>query len=214
MSDSEHLNPIRQFHVDDVMREAPNQQPADVVIRDTRRPRPKARIRGDQIQDRADRNEKLVAQPRPLLIVPTRGRLQLGVSLNADPERLTQRFVSPRLIRSRTSGQGLPGSSPDRARSARRSISRAQAASASSSTSASRLASSSAARSARSESSSLSASFKSFCAAVVTRPSLLRRGPSNNALELTGACERSRNRRTASGAPSWYSWRPQLNADR
>ena len=75
---------------------------------------------------------------------------------------------------SRTSGQGAPGSSPERARASRCSISAAQAASASSSGSPSRLARSSAASSARSEIPSLSASSSSLLPAFVMPQSVLR----------------------------------------
>jgi len=133
-----------------------------------------------------ERGQKFVAQSRSSCIVPARRLGRFDLSFFADPKGAFQRAPRPRLIRSRTSGHGSPGSSPERARAARRSISTAQAASASSSGAPSKLARSSAANSARWSSSSSRALFKIFSVAFVTPRKLLCGGPSNKRLERTG----------------------------
>jgi len=118
-------------------------------------------------------------------LIPAGGLYHLGVSLLADPNGKRQRLLNASLAASRASVQGLPASSPERARAARLSISAAHAASTSASGSPSRLASNSAASSARSESSSWSASSSTFWPILLISSKLPRNSPSNKALWLT-----------------------------
>ena len=91
-----------------------------------------------------------------------------GLGISADPQRTLQRLRRSRSMRSRTSDQGSPGSSPERAWAARFAISAAHAAATPSSAPASRLAVSSAASLARPAGSSFNARSRSLVAALVT----------------------------------------------
>src|SRR3989442_12880832 len=88
----------------------------------------------------SDRREKLQTEARTPLLVPASRLEQLLLCLRFSPDRLDHRPEISRLMRSRTSSQGLPGLSPESALVARRSISAAHAASTSASAGPSRLA--------------------------------------------------------------------------
>ncbi len=179
MRNREDLQPVRQFDVDDVVREPANENPTDILVRNSGRSRSDARVLFDPGYRCINSREKLSAEFEPMPLIPTRGFRRLGVCLLADPKRQLQRLPSPSLIRRRTSGHGFPGSSPERARAARRSISAAHAASASPSRAPSKLASNSAASSARSGRPSFRASSSSFSPTFLTETRLSRGAPSN-----------------------------------
>lgn len=132
--DCQDLNPIREPDVHD--REAPDEAAADIGGGDSRHATPRLGSSLDPRNDPCDRSEEVRAKAGALLVVESSGRRPLGLRLDADSDRPFQPFSRSRRRRARTSGQALPGSSPDRARTADSSI--AHAASASSSTSASR----------------------------------------------------------------------------
>ena len=177
--DRENLHPLQELDVDNVVGESANEDPTDVFVVNARRPRPDPRVLFDPGHRSINRCEKLPAESDPMLLVPAHGFRHFGVRLLADPKRQLQRLLSPFRIRSRTSGHGLPGSSPERARAARRSISAAHAASASSSGAPSKLASNSATSSARSGRPSFRASSSSLSPTLLTETRLPRGAPSN-----------------------------------
>jgi len=186
MRDCEDLSAIRQVDVDDMVGKAPHEDPPDISAGDARHRRSRARCSLDPVDDSPDRSEKVESKTGPFLVVPTRRRGHLGLRLGTDPDTALQLLLRLRFSRSRTSGQGLPGSSPDRARAARSSISVTHALSASGSASASRLAISSDASSARSAGPSFKASWRSLLVAFVTERSLARPSSPNKALQRTG----------------------------
>lgn len=187
MRNREDLYPVRQFCEDDMILEPADPDLTNAGVH--------ARCHGtglwtplDSRQRSLDCRQKIPAEPGATSIEPFARLGQFGLSFCPNNERLAQRFASPRSTRSRTSAQGVPGSSPDRARAARRWISSAHAASASSSVSGSRLSISSAASSARSWLPSFRASSRSRRASLVTNRIVTRGRPANKRLELPGAC--------------------------
>lgn len=200
MRDCEHLNPIWQIDVDDLIGEAPGEEAADIDVGDSSHGRPRLRSSLDPRNDSPDRSEEIRAKAWALLLVPTSGLCHLGLRFDADSNAF-QLFLRSRSTRSRTSGQGFPGSAPDRARAARSPISVAHAASTSSSASASRLAISSDASSARSAASSLRASWRSLPVAFVMNQSVARLSSPNKAMQPAGLNVAAvRERRCAGGS--------------
>jgi len=188
MRNREDLYPIRQFCEDYTILEATDPDLTNAGVAPAWCQRAGLWTPLDSRQRLLDRGQKIPAEPGAMRIEPLARLGQFGFSFSADNERLAQRFASLRSTRSRTSAQGVPGSSPDRARAARRVISSAHAASASSSVSGSRLSISSAARSARSWLPSLRASSRSCRAPLVTIEIVTRGWPANKRLKLPGAC--------------------------
>ncbi len=186
MGDCQDLSPIGQLDVYHVVREPADENASDIRVGNAGHGRTRARSGLNPRDHTSNRAQKVEAETGLLCVIPARRLGHVGLRPNANPDATLQRCLRSRSRRSRTSGHGLPRSSPDRARAARSSISAAQAASASSSDSASRLASSPAASSARSRTSSLSASSRSLLVAFVTGTSLARPPSPNKALERNG----------------------------
>lgn len=199
MGDRQHLNPVRQLNVDHGVREPANEQLSNVWIRDAWDRSAVLWRYLDTSESSVEKSEEVEPESWPLLIVPISGMGNLGPCLSTDTEGTVQRFLRPCSSRWRTSGQGSPTSSPDRARAARSLISVAHSASASSSTSPSRLAISSAAISARSADPSLSASSRNLLAALVTGTRLARPESPNKPLERTGAMSGPTRERCSAG---------------
>lgn len=116
MRNREDLYPVRQFRKDYMILEPTDPDPTNAGVTH-------AQCRGtglwtplDSRQGSLDRGQKVPAEPGAMCIEPFARPGRFGLSFCPDNERLAQRFASPRSTRSRTSGQGVPGSSPDRAR--------------------------------------------------------------------------------------------------
>ena len=187
MRDSQYLSPISQLDVHHVIRKPRNAYAPDREIRDARHRRTNVVRISDATHCRVDGTQEIGAKTGSAALIPARCFGDLGLSVRADSKATCQRLFRSRSRRFRTSGHGRPGSSPDRALTARRSISSAHAASASSSAAASRLAISSDASSARSPGSSFRASLRSFEAAFVTTGNVAREwSPNKPYLERTG----------------------------
>jgi len=191
MRDRQYLCPVWQFDVHDVVGESSDEDTSDVRVGHSGHGRSHAWSGFDPRDHASNRMQEVEAETSLLRVVPTRRLGHIGLRPSTNPDPTFQRRLRSPSRRSRTSGHGLPGSSPDRARAARSSISAAQAASASSSASASRLASNSEASSARSATSSFSASSRSLLVALVTGASVARTWSPNKALERTGCAGRS-----------------------
>lgn len=168
MRDRKDLDPVGQLDVDDVKRKAPKRHTPDVAVRDSRDRGSRSGGELDAPERAIDHVEEVAPESEALRIVPRGGGPHFGLGISADPQRTLQRLRRSRSMRPRTSDQGSPGSSPERARAARSAISAAHAASTPSSAPASRLAINSAASSARPAGSSFNACSRSLVAALVT----------------------------------------------
>lgn len=213
MRNSENLSPILQLDVDDVIRKPRDAYTANLGICDARYRRTDVGPRSDAVDHRVDRAKKVAAETGSAALIPARCLGHFGLRVRADSKATCQRVLRSRSSRLRTSGHELPGSLPDRARAARRSISSAHAASASSSAAASRLAISSDASSARSPRSSFRASASSFDAFFVTPRKLARGWPPNKPLERAGGGAVYSYRAVTSAGRSapirWAVWPPR-----
>lgn len=168
MRDGKDLNPVGQLDVGDVKRKAPNRHTTDVAVRDSRDQRSRSGGELDATERALDHVQEVAPEAVALRFVPRGCGPEFGLRISADPQRTLQRLRRSRSMRPRSSDQGSPGSSPERARTARSAISAAHAASTPSSAPASRLAISSAASSARPAGSSFNACSRSLVAALVT----------------------------------------------
>ncbi len=187
MCDGDNLSPVGQLDIYDVIGEPADENASDVCVRHAGDTRSGVWSCLDPCDYTADRTQEFNAETGLPGVVPARGLGHVGLRPGADTDGSVQRRSRSRSKSSRTSGHGLPGSSPDRARAARSSISTAQATSASSSASPSRLASSPEASSARCLALSFNASSRSLVVAFVTGMSLARLSSPNKALERPGA---------------------------
>jgi hypothetical protein len=82
---SEHLQAIRQFEVDNVVGESPHEDTTDCVVANSWGPRPNPRVLFDPSHRGINGRQEFQAEADPIPLVPARCFRHLGVGLVADP---------------------------------------------------------------------------------------------------------------------------------